>query len=301
MRKINIKIYYKSLALVIINMFLLSLLLIPKTKKSGAQFFYTSLVEQKKISDINEIIFTLHSNSIPEELSSITFIKKKDDFILKTFNGEYKLKKNIVKSFFDSLTKKQKFIFMTNDVKKYKTYGLDKDNALELKLVNGDKTYIAEILFGNNDMLMTSRYVRIDSRTNVYKMPDALSNFLTLRTDFWIELQIYKSLFIDNKIQAIEKNNKMILRNNKYESNFNELELFLKQFSCIDVFQPHTLVSTQTENLVFHLGNNIKITMQFTPLENGDYILFDSFSGNSFIISGYTKNRMDKYFAITDE
>ncbi len=140
----------------------------------------------------------------------------------------------------------------------------------------------------------TGRFVRIDSRTKIFRMPDVLSSFLTLQRDYWLDLQIYKNFFIYNKIQSIEKDSKLITRNKTNANNFDSLESFLKQFSCIDIFPAGHISSMESQSFTIFLGNGEKIKIEFTPMDSGDYILYDTKLQNSYVISSYSKNRVEE-------
>ena len=71
------------------------------------------------------------------------------------------------------------------------------------------------------------------------------------------------------------------------------METFLKQFSCIDIFPAFPITNSETQELNLILGTGEKIEILLTPMESGDFILFDSASNNSYVISGYTKRRID--------
>ena len=170
---------------------------------------------------------------------------------------------------------------------------MDEDHAARLQLLRSDKTIMGDFVFGKNDTLGINRYVRIDARTKIFIMPDVLASFLTVKANFWLDLQIYKYKFENNSIQLIEKNKQLITRSDKHKEKFGELETFLKQFSCIDIFPAFPITNSETQELNLILGTGEKIEILLTPMESGDFILFDSASNNSYVISGYTKRRID--------
>ena len=207
---------------------------------------------------------------------------------MSTQSGEYKVQPALIERLFSVLSTKQNFRFVSDDIKQYINLGLDEDHAARLQLLRSDKTIMGDFVFGKNDTL-----VRIDARTKIFIMPDVLSSFLTVKSNFWLDLQIYKYKFENNSIQLIEKNKQLITRSDKHKEKFGELETFLKQFSCIDIFPAFPITNSETQELNLILGTGEKIEILLTPMESGDFILFDSASNNSYVISGYTKRRID--------
>ncbi|UTC65144.1 DUF4340 domain-containing protein [Treponema sp. OMZ 788] len=279
--------------LIFINIFFLLVLIFVNIPKPEADIFNGSFVSKQNIKNIDEIIFTIPDNSLPPRFNELRLIKKKDNFILNTQAGEYKVQPELIERLFSVLSTKQNFKLISDSVKQYTNFGLDEDHASRLQLLRSDKTIIGDFVFGKNDTLGINRYVRIDARTKIFIMPDVMSSFLTLRPGVWLDLQIYKHKLDKGSIRLIEKNKGSIIRSNKNEKAFDELETFLKQFSCIDIFPAFLINNSETEEVKLILGSREEIKILFTPMEGGDFILFDSALNNSYVISGYTKRRID--------
>ncbi len=278
--------------LIVINLVLLIILalsFIPKTEK---QIFYTSLLKENQISEVQEIILSIPDNSLPPVFSEIKLRKEKNNFVLIADEGKYIVPPELMERFFTALTLKNTFVFQSDSPKQFKNFRLDKNSAISMKLIRNDKSILAEFIFGKKDTLGTGRFVRIDSRTRIFRMRDTLSSFLTLQRSYWLDLQIYKRLFVQNKIQSIEKDAEHIMRNKTNDDFFKELESFLKGFSCIDIFPAKNVSSISSESFSIFLGNGDKIKIEFTPMDSGDYILYDSKLKNAFVISSYSKNRI---------
>ena len=280
-------------ALIFANIFFLLSLIFVSITKNEANVFNTSLVSRQNIENIDEIVFTIPDNSLPPRFNELRLIKKKDKFILSSQSGEYKVQATLIERLFSVLSTKQNFRFVSDDIKQYINFGLDEDHAARLQLLRSDKTIMGDFVFGKNDTLGINRYVRIDTRTKIFIMPDVLASFLTVNNNFWLDLQIYKYKFENKSIQIIERNKQLISRSDKHKEKFDELETFLKQFSCIDIFPAFPITNSETQELNLILGTGEKIEIFFTPMESGDFILFDSASNNSYVISGYTKRRID--------
>ncbi len=282
----------KIKVLLIINFVLLIILMLSFIPKNKSEIFYTSLVKEHEIEDIYEIILTIPDNSFPPVFNKIKLIKNKNNFFLDTEAGKYMAEPKLIEDFFHALSLKNNFTFLSDNPKDFANFGLDENSAIKMQLIAKDKTMIGEFIFGKKDTLGSGRFVRIDSRTKIFRMPDTLSAFLTLQRDYWLDLQIYKRLFVYDKIQSVEKKAKHIIRKSENDMAFEEFELFLKQFSCIDIFPAEHIESIESESFSIFLGNGEKIKIEISPMDSGDYILYDSKNKNSYVISAYTKKRI---------
>ncbi len=285
--------------LTIINILLIIVLVFSLLPKNQKENFITPLLQKQQLDEIQEIILTIPDNSFPVNFNIVRLLKKNQEFIFYTgadteiITNKYKVSKNVIDRLFTTLNTAQNFIFVSDSPKRFSNFDLDKDKAIQMQIIGENKTILREFFFGKQDTLGTNRFVRIDSRTKVFIVQDFIAPFLTFKRNFWIDLQIYKETFSKNKIQSIQKDARHIIRSQNNNSEFNELELFLKQFSCIDIFPASPPVSIKTKSIKLFLGNGDEHKIEITPTESGDYILFDFKLGNAFIISAYTKKRID--------
>ncbi len=287
------QIYSRTKILILFNTIVIIYLFFTYIPKRNTDSFSTSFLLKADIDVISEIIVTVPALPRPSAFNELHLIKKNNGFTYKTGTGEYIIDGALINRLFEVFTKKQIFTFITEDILQYKNFGLDKNNAVKMQFIREDKSIAGEFIFGEKDILGTNIYLLLDGRTKIFKTIDTVSSFLTVRSDFWIDLQIYKFLFDGNKIQSVEKNHTHIIRSKENEPYFSDLELFLKRFSCVDIFPAPVLTSLQTEYLSIILGSGERLTIGETPMENGDYILFDSKLKNAYVISGYTKRKID--------
>lgn len=290
----KIKFQKYSKGLILLNSFLIAVLIFADIPKNKKEIISGSFVAQGETENIGEIIISIPNSDLQAGFNTVHLVKKEMGFVLNAAGREYKVKYDIMNRLMDLLSSKTDFVQVTDDVKQFSLLGLDDEQASEIKILRKDKTLFGEFIFGKQNTLGTERYVRINGRTKVFRMPDILSAFLTLRPDFWIDLQIYGSVFSGSAIQAFEQNNLYILRSEKNEKAFSELELFLKQFSAINIFPAAPVVSALTDSFTVVLDNKDRIKISFTPAEGGDFVLSDSVSENAYIVSGYTKRRIDE-------
>lgn len=281
-----------SYILIFCNIFLIVFFLILNIPAVEKEIIHDSLILKNEIDSIAEIIINIPDNDLKAGFNIVHLIKKNDGFVLNAAGREYKTKKEIIDRFLFLLSEKQNFLFVTDDVKQSSSFGFNADKTAQIKIFKDDKSLIGEFVFGKQNTLGSGRYIRAGGRTKIFLMPDIISPFLTLHSDFWINLQRYEIFFSGYRVQALQKDNVYIIRSAENEKNFFNLELFLKQFSCVDIFPALPLTSPHTESFILFLDNKEKIKIELTPIENGDYILSDSVSENAYIISGYTKRRI---------
>ena len=293
----KLKLQQYSVGLIFINVFLIFVFAAAGIPKSKKEIITDSLISANEAEHIGEILISIPNSDLQAGFNTVRLVRKEDGFVLNAAGREYAAKPDIMKRFIAQLSAKQDFISVTTDVRQFPFLGLDDAHAGEITVLRKDGSRIGEFVFGKQNTLGTGRYIRIDGRTRVFLMPDILSAFLTLRPDFWIDLQIYGGVFSGSAIQAFEQNNLYILRSEKNEKAFSELELFFKQFSAVDIFAALPVTSPQTDSFTAILDNKERLKINFTPLENGDFVLSDSVSENAYIVSGYTKRRVDEAVA----
>jgi len=105
-------------------------------------------------------------------------------------------------------------------------------------------------------------------------------------------MQVYKAKLNNNQINGIEMNENRVLRALEKEAEFITLEKTLSSLTAIDVFDNFPIENNTTQTFTIALERNESISISFTPLENGDFILFDSRGKNAYILSAYSKKRL---------
>ena len=250
--------------------------------------FSSSLITEQDISEVQEIRFTVPTKAEPVEMGKITLTKNGDRFYFGTGNGSYPVRQDIISRFFSVLEANRSFILVTARPQHYPDYAIDDLHASRITFVRNGKTILADLFFGMGNAVGAGRYVRTGRSVKVFLIDDAVEPFLTVAAPFWLDLQIYASLFRGTTIQGLEYGKQTVLRDEKNEEYFRKLESFLEKFSCIDVYSAPGLQSPQTVRIRLGLGNGTELTVSFTPLQSGDYVFFDSRSSNAYLISGYT-------------
>lgn len=292
--KLNLKLSTKIL--IIFNILLCLIIFfvfIADNNKTKNRTYMLSLIPPAIFENANEIIFNIPSDSVSSIFTEFKITKENGNYILKTVNGKFYIRSELIERFFFTLTEKQETVFITSDINQYPDYGLEINTAANIRFVSENREILSDIYFGKIDAVGSSRYVTTNLKTAVLSIPDNIAPFLNISPAFWLDLQIYKSLFKGDSIQSLEIKNEIILRSGKNDTAFSDLEKTLTQLNCIDIFTALPKISADTQYFSVILGSKKKIKISMTPLEHGDLILSDSRSENAYIISSYSKSRID--------
>ena len=257
-------------------------------RPSGTAVFSSSLIFAQDIREVQEINFSIPIKAEPVEMGKMTLRKQGSRFYLRTAFGSYPVRQEIIDRFLSLLSVNRAFLSVSKQPKHYADYAIDDGHASRITLVRADKTILADIFFGMTDAVGAGRYVRTGRSVKVFLIDDAFEQFLTVAAPFWLDLQIYAALFRGTSIQGAEYGTHAVIRDEKNEAAFRALETFLEKFSCIDVYEAAPLQSPQTAQVHLTLGDGSGLSLSFTPLQNGDYVFFDSRGANAYLISGYT-------------
>lgn len=264
-------------------------------RPTRAAAFSSSLILPQEVREVQEIVFSIPLTAEPVEMGNMTLSKEGTRFFLRTPNARYPVRQDIIERFFALLSTKQPFITVSKRVADYPSYGIDEKNAARISLVRKDKTILAELFFGMPDAAGTGRYVRTGRSLAIFLIDNGIEPFLTIAHPFWLDLQIYKSLFYGTGIQGLEYGHHSIMRNEENDAAFHALELFLQTYSCIGVYSAPPLQNSDTVRVRLNLGDGTLLVFSFSPLPDGDYVFFDSRSSNAYIISGYTCSQLVRH------
>jgi len=256
------------------------------------QRFSSKLIMAQDKHDIAEIRFFIPGKAEPVEMGNMVLKKRQGRFYLIAENRQYAVRDTIIERFFSVLSLSRSFIPITKNVQAYADYGIDDDHAAKIVLIKQDGTFAAELFFGTTDTLGINRYVRTGRSLAVFAIDNAVEPFLTIAHGFWLDLQLYKALFAQTSIQNLEMGRHYIIRDTENAKDFIALEHFLQTVTCIALYTAPVLQSPVTENIRLLLGSGDTLQLFFTPLQDGDYVLFDNRSSNAYVISGYTAEQL---------
>ena len=238
-------------------------------RPSRAGVFSSSLMHEQDIREVAEIRFSIPARAEPVEMGEMTLIKDGARFYLRTGNGSYPVRQEIIDRFFSLLGAGRSFLPISARPQDYPDYQIDDGHASRIVFVRKDKTILSELFFGMTDAAGAGRYVRTGTSVKVFLIDNAFEPFLTVT-------------------QGLEYGNHSVIRTEANGGEFRALESFLEKFSCIDIYSAPPLQSPQTARVRLALGNGTELRFSFTTLQSGDYVVFDSRSSNAYLISGYT-------------
>lgn len=282
--------------LILANIILFLLLLIALfTNKiiASVQTRIIRLAPNAVISETEEIILKLPKNIASPLLNEFRIIKRGEAFLLKRDYGEFYIQPELIGRFFSVLNKEEHAVFITNNFNEYSSYALDELSAFNIRLIAGNKEILVDLYVGKVDVTGQLRYIRRGNvPSSVFCISDAISPFLNTLPSFWLDMQVYKAKLNNNQINGIEMNENRVLRTLEKEAEFITLEKTLSSLTAIDVFDNFPIENNTTQTFTILLERNETISISFTPLENGDFILFDSRGKNAYILSAYSKKRL---------
>ena len=264
-------------------------------RPSHTGVFSSSLMREQDIREVAEVRFSIPIKAEPVEMGEMTLIKDGSRFYLRTANGSYPVRQEIIDRFFSLLGAGRSFLPISARPQDYPDYLIDDGHASRIVLVRKDKAVLSELFFGITDAAGAGRYVRMGSSVRVFLIDNALEPFLTVAAPFWLDLQIYASLFRGTGIQGLEYGKHIVLRTEANGDAFRALANFLEKFSCIDIYNAPALQSPQTAQVRLTLGDGTELRFSFTSLQSGDYVFFDNRSSNAYLISGYTCTQLIRY------
>ena len=269
---------------------------------SRAAVFSSSVMHQQDIREVGEIRFSIPTRAEPVEMGEITLIKDGARFYFRTGNGRYPVRQEIIDRFFSLLGAERSFLPISARPQDYLDYLIDDEHASRIVFARKDKTILSELFFGMTDASGAGRYVRTGASVKVFLIDNAFEPFLTVAAPFWLDLQIYATLFRGTGIQGVEYGNRTVIRTELNGDAFRALESFLEKFSCIDIYSAPALQSPQTVRVGVALGDGTELRFSFTPLQSGDFVFSDSRSSNAYLISGYTCEQLLRHIeAVAEE
>lgn len=271
-------------------------------KFSYTSTFSSRLIPEMDMREISEIHFSIPTRAEPVEMGEMTLVREGGRFYLRTANGAYSIRPEIIDRFFTLLCIKRSFRPIEVLPEHYPDYGLDTTHASHLVFKRQDGTILSELFFGASNTAGISQYVRLGTSIKVFLIDTDLRAFLTVAAPFWLDLQVYAALMRGTSIQGVEYGKDNVTRTEANVHSFIALEKFLEKCSCIDVYSAPRLQSPHTMSVHLSLGDGTRLQLAGTPLESGDYVFFDSRSLRTYLMSSYTFTKlMEHVRAVTEE
>lgn len=285
-----------TLYLISLNLVLICLLFIAQCtnkKTSSKHSRMLRLVPNAIISETEEIILKLPKSIASPLLNEFRIIKRGEAFLLKRDYSEFYIQPELIGRFFSVLNVEEHAIFITDNFSEYQAYALDESSAFNIRFIALNKDVLLDLYIGKLDETGQLRYVRRGNvASSVFCVSNAIAPFLNTLPSFWLDMQVYKAKLNNNQINSIEMNETRVLRTLEKDADFVSLEKIISSLTAIDIFDNLPVENDATKTFTITLERNERISISCTPLENGDFILFDSRGKNAYILSAYSKKRL---------
>ncbi len=291
-----LKLKKSTYALILANIILFFLLLIAwhsNRVRYSLQTRIIRLAPNEIISEAEEIILKLPKNIASPFLNEFRIVKRGEAFLLKRDYGEFYIQPDLIKRFFYVLNMEEHAIFITNNLNEYSSYSVDEYSAFNIRFIGQNKEILLDLHVGKLDVTGQLRYVRRGNvPSSVFCVSDAISPFLNTLPSFWLDMEVYRAKLNGNQINTIEMNENMVLRTLEKEAYFVALEKTISSLTAIDIFDGLPIENNTTKTFTITLERNESISIFCTPIESGDFILFDSRNKNAYILSAYSQKRL---------
>lgn len=259
-------------------------------------------IAEKEIKQISLIPFALIKESKEIILSSpksilhpsqIKIVKKDSIYIVQKGNGYYYAKQDLMMRFFACLSKNTSSYIISSNYSEYTNYSLDEKSAFNIRLVGEDREILIDLYIGSLDATGERQYIRRGALSSqILSIDDVASPFLTTENAFWVDMQPFKAKLKNNVLISVTRKEEIAVREKSLESSFANLEELFSSLTMIDVFDGLRAENTHTSSFTFRFEKGDDLTISLSPLENGDYIFFDTSGRGSYILSGYSQKRL---------
>lgn len=174
-----------------------------------------------------------------------------------------------------------------------KAFGIDTAATVRMRLSAKDKTSLTDLDFGYATANGSQRYVRNSQYPSIFRTMDSFEPYLDLHTNAWADLDIFSTEFAKVSLQRVvyEKKELRAVFIAGINPEVAELEQTLKSLACLDITN---LPLIPTETLYLEFGDTSRIQVGFAKLNEEYYILSNSQTGGMYIISNWTKERLDR-------
>jgi len=285
-----------TIALIFTNLVLIILLMIAqctKIQKKDRDAYIIKLAP-KTLIDRSERIILRAPKRLPY-LLELAIVKKNGIYMLEKGKYSYYPKEGVINRFFSALDQKIRSYSIGGSPYDYSFYGLDDDNAFNIRFVSSTGEILLDLYLGSSNATDQMRYIRRGgSSTAISSTEDVASSFLNVESSFWIDMQPLKGKLYKAKITSLSLQEETVLREKDSDEKFIGVEKALSSLTMIDTFDSLALEGERTESFSFTLDVGGKFSIYMSPLDNGDYVFFDNIKSQPYILSAYSKKRLVK-------
>lgn len=202
----------------------------------------------------------------------------------------YYVKEDVIERFFKMLNQEVSSFFITDSISDYASYSISEETAFSIRFIGENKEVLLDVYFGSCDATGERQYARRGNvSSSVLSIEDIASSFLTTEPSFWLNMQIYKEKLKNNHITSIEVGEEQVALHTSGE--MSEVEEALKSLTMIGVYDGVANETSESKHLSISFEKGEKIEIVITPLETGDFILWDN-RGGTYILSSYSHKRL---------
>lgn len=178
-------------------------------------------------------------------------------------------------SFINNLIKVRNLYKISDKINKNSTLGLTTGTEFHLRYKTQDTSH--ELIFGNQDFSLSSRYMMTEKSTQVYEIDSSLDSFLTTSIQSWAEPLIISQLVFE-KITPDDIQRTTVLNQN-HISSISDLQKLLDlrhggtpdEEEVLSIFQNNQKPET---TITLELGNKKEIELKIYPSKNeNEFIL----------------------------
>ena len=265
----------------------------------------TALVNQKYKDSIESIILQDATGTLVLKNSGSFWTVSRDT---ESIYGPIQLRVDIpayperINNFIEELIKVRNLYKISDKINSNSSLGLTNGTEFHIRYNYTNESFDSEsfheLIFGNQDFSLSSRYLMTDSNTQVYEMDTSLDSYLTTSVQSWAEPYIISRAIISTDIQTItttstdqaHKGIKKIAGNSEQADKLLDLRHggLPTSDQIKDSYKPETLLRLDIEN-----GDKTSIIMKINPLVNQEstYLLETNYydSEGELIYNSYSK------------
>ena len=236
----------------------------------------SALVNQKYVNDITSFELT-------DATGSITIKKENENFwsVSSSETPDISLAANTerITNLLNNLTAIRNLYKISDKITQNSTFGLTSGTEFHLRYSTKDSFH--ELIFGNQDFSLSSRYMMTEKSTQVYEIDSSLDNFLTTSIQSWAEPYIIsQTVFGKITPQDIQRTT---VENQNHLSSISDSQKLLdlrhggipSQEEVLEIIQNN---QTPESTITLELGNKKEIELKIYPTKNeSEFILITEY------------------------
>ena len=236
----------------------------------------SALVNQKYVNDISNL-------ELSDASGSITITKENESFwtVSSSESPEISLPASPerINNLIKNLTTVRNLYKISDKITQNSTFGLTTGTEFHLRYSTKDSSH--ELIFGNQDFSLSSRYMMTEKSTQVYEIDSSLDNFLTTSIQSWAEPFII-SQTVFGKITTQDIQRATIVNQNHLSSISDSQKLLDLRHGGIPS-QEEVLAIIQNNQdpertITLELANKNEIELKIYPAKNeNDFILITEY------------------------